>query len=344
MTPIREKLVLIVFGSFIGGIGALCFWLAWPWIQTKLSPATNFESVEDLQKSMLAADQHAPVTGRSVDLRDIVQPHPKMEIMYDLRPGISVQFQRQPVRINSCGMRGPERKIAKADHVYRIALLGDSFAFGWGVKEEAAFASVLERVLQGYVGDALHIEVLNFGVPGYSTFQQVASFEEKGLDFQPDLVLVYFIDNDFALPFFIRDTSSLGQMITAPDYTERVSRGETDEQHAERRKLENLVNPNRWLLHLLDLGKKAGFPVYLSINPRSAWKNDLLKLWAVRQDFGLQQIKLRGPILRLIKERNIDVKDLSLKGDPHPSALKHQLLGEVLAASLFPEVRRSMGE
>jgi hypothetical protein len=37
--------------------------------------------------------------------------------------------------------------------------------------------------------------------------KQVSLFEELGLDFNPDAVLLYFVQNDFGMPFFIRDLS-----------------------------------------------------------------------------------------------------------------------------------------
>lgn len=347
----RENFILLLFGSCLGGLAALGVFFALPWIRMQISPGSNFANVAEFQRAMLQ-DSSSPESSSenpginpeaSVDLRAIVQPHPKMEIMYDLRPELSVRFQRVPVRTNSCGMRGAEVPYAKAPGVFRIAVLGDSFTFGWGVEEQEGFVAVLERVLQSYVGGEMKMEVLNFGVPGYSTFQQVAAFEEKGLDFRPDVVLVFFIENDFGLPFFIRDTSTLGQMISAPAFTKRVSKGEeTDNQRQERRKLETLVNPNRWLLHLRDLGHREGFPVYLAINPRQAWKEDYGKLWALRPDRGIHFIPMRDEVLALMKERNIDFKSLSLPHDPHPSPIKHQLLGEVLAQHLWLEVKRTL--
>jgi hypothetical protein len=241
-------------------------------------------------------------------------------------------------------MRGEDLPHVKSDNVFRIAVLGDSFTFGWGVEEDKIFVSVMRQILQEYAGKSMHVEVMNLGVPGYSTFQQVAAFEEKALEFKPDLVLVYFVENDFGLPFYIQDAGTLGGMMSAPDYTERVSRGETDEQKQERKKLENLINPNRWLLRLRDLGREEGFPVYFAINPRKAWLEDKKKLWALRPDRGIHFIPLRDEVLALMKTRRVDFKSLSLPNDPHPSAIKHALLGEVLANALWPELKKGIGE
>lgn len=50
-------------------------------------------------------------------------------------------------RINSFGLRGEERGIRKPANTYRILLLGDSFAQGFGVDFEKSFGKVLEGKL-----------------------------------------------------------------------------------------------------------------------------------------------------------------------------------------------------
>jgi hypothetical protein len=109
-----------------------------------------------------------------VSLRAIVRSHPSDSIIYTLKPDLDLNFVRARVQTNSCGMRSPERPIVKPPGVYRIALLGDSFAFGWGVEQHETFAQKLEDVLNKRSRGHVKFEVLNFGVPGYSTFQEVA--------------------------------------------------------------------------------------------------------------------------------------------------------------------------
>jgi hypothetical protein len=98
------------------------------------------------------------------------------------------------VRINSMGMRDREHSVEKPPGVFRIAVLGDSYAEAKQVPLEATFWSVAERVLADCPArDGRTIEVLNFGVAGYGTTQELLTLEHRALRFRPDLVLLAFL-------------------------------------------------------------------------------------------------------------------------------------------------------
>lgn len=137
-------------------------------------------------------------------LRGLVQSSPVDEIVYELKPGLRGTFQERQVSTSSYGLRGPERPPDKAPGTFRIAGLGDSFMFGWGVADGETYVELLERRLNAAAGPGRRFEVLNFAVPGYNTALEVATFEHRALRFEPDLVLVHFIGNDLALPHFLR--------------------------------------------------------------------------------------------------------------------------------------------
>ncbi len=80
------------------------------------------------------------------------------------------------------GFRGPPPAAHGAGR--RIALVGDSFTFGLGVGDEDTIARRLAGELPE--GD----EVLNFGVPGYSTDQEVLLVERAVLPLHPDVVIL----------------------------------------------------------------------------------------------------------------------------------------------------------
>jgi lysophospholipase L1-like esterase len=105
---------------------------------------------------------------------------------WELRPG-------QPGH-NRFGMRGAETVMAKPQNVWRIAIVGDSVTYGLGVEADETFASLLEsRLNETGIGP---VEVLNFGVPGYSTFQEYVLLKNRVLRFDPDLVVVTFTPDD----------------------------------------------------------------------------------------------------------------------------------------------------
>ena len=74
------------------------------------------------------------------------------------------------VETNSQGYRDGEFDRPGAEATFRVAAIGDSSTFGWGVDEPAGFVSVAERLLAAEHPD-LEIQVLNFGTPGHSSFQ-----------------------------------------------------------------------------------------------------------------------------------------------------------------------------
>ena len=119
---------------------------------------------------------------------------------YALRPGAEGWFQREGkayVRINSDGLRDREHSITKPQNVVRIAVLGDSYSEAFPVAEEDAFWSVMERKLQGC--DAFQgkqVEVINFGVSGYGTGQELLTLREHVWKYSPDIVMLAVTTNN----------------------------------------------------------------------------------------------------------------------------------------------------
>ncbi len=116
-------------------------------------------------------------------------------LSFDLRPGARVQAEVE-YRINALGLRGPETTVAKPPGARRIAVLGDSIAFGYWVAEPDAFPRQLELLLGQVRGPGPAVEVLNFGVPGYNLDQEIEVLRTRALDFEPDVVVIAFCLND----------------------------------------------------------------------------------------------------------------------------------------------------
>jgi hypothetical protein len=102
------------------------------------------------------------------------------------------------VRINSAGFRDRERPVAKPAGVFRIAVLGDSYAEAMQVDLEETFVALLEQRLNACKAfGAKTVEVLNFGASGYGTAQELLTFRHFAAGYAPDLVLVaFFTGND----------------------------------------------------------------------------------------------------------------------------------------------------
>lgn len=332
-TPLslKAKLLLVCFG-IAGALMASALALQFISFAPK---GTEFNSLADLRRAMLDAPAAAVTKSQSseetggVSLRGIIQPHPSDSIIYTLKPNLDLTFVRARVITNSCGMRSPERPIAKAPGVYRIALLGDSFAFAWGVEQSKSFAQILENNLNRIAAGSRRFEVLNFGVPGYSTFQEVALFEEVGLDFDPDAVLVYFVQNDFGMPFFIRDLSGKSGILSSMKFIELGKRLLSPD--ALNKQIADIgFHPNRALTRLSEVSAQHGLKTFVAINPRSSWKRELGQLPVLKRGQGISFIPLREGLLEHIQRNQIPEKDLTLSYDPHPSELRHTILGNLL--------------
>jgi lysophospholipase L1-like esterase len=131
--------------------------------------------------------------------RETVRQVDNPRLRFDLRPG-SLARAEVEYRINAHGLRGPETSVEKPSGVRRIAVLGDSIAFGYWVAEEEAFPHQLQEMLNQDSSGA-KVEVLNFAVPGYNLDQSIETLQVKALGFDPDVVVLGFCLNDLETIF-----------------------------------------------------------------------------------------------------------------------------------------------
>lgn len=95
---------------------------------------------------------------------------------------------RTVVRINEKGLRDRSHTYERQSDFKRILVLGDSFAWGYGVEESERFSQQLE--------ESLGVEVINAGVSGYSTDQELIWYQNEGIKYEVDLVIVVLAGND----------------------------------------------------------------------------------------------------------------------------------------------------
>jgi lysophospholipase L1-like esterase len=100
------------------------------------------------------------------------------------------------IKINQRGLRDRDYGYTKQAGVFRILVLGDSFTAGLQVSEAETFPKLLEAQLnQRY--PQTKFEVINAGVVGYGTHNQLAYYLHEGYKYQADLVLLaFFTGND----------------------------------------------------------------------------------------------------------------------------------------------------
>lgn len=91
---------------------------------------------------------------------------------------------------NSRGFRDVEHSIQRSPEVTRIVVIGDSVTEGYGVEEESLFARRLQTQLGG------RYEVVNMGMAGLNTPQEIHLLEKEGVQYNPALVILNFVLND----------------------------------------------------------------------------------------------------------------------------------------------------
>ncbi|HEY9865490.1 MAG TPA: SGNH/GDSL hydrolase family protein [Candidatus Obscuribacterales bacterium] len=126
------------------------------------------------------------------------------------------------VKMNSFGMRDRERTLERPTNSYRIAVLGDSFIEALQVPLEKTALAVMETQLKTCpILKGKTVEVLNFGVQGYGTAQQLMTWRHHAQQFSPDLVILGFypgndirnnhraLEHDHLRPYFVEENGQL---------------------------------------------------------------------------------------------------------------------------------------
>lgn len=112
---------------------------------------------------------------------------PDPDLIWRLKPYDSGRFKTNELGLYDTPYNG--------DADIKILLLGDSVSWGDGVPMLLGYPHILEQKLNELGAPTTH-EVINAGVPGYSTFQEAIYLKLHGLKLQPDLVVLQFCLND----------------------------------------------------------------------------------------------------------------------------------------------------
>jgi lysophospholipase L1-like esterase len=115
--------------------------------------------------------------------------------LWTLRPGAVVPVPETGAkdpdveRVNPAGYRGPLVAPGRARGTLRILTLGDSAAFGLGVRYEETFSAKLASMLDAC---GVKAEVIDAGVGGYTVRQGIERYRELSLRYEPDIVIAAF--------------------------------------------------------------------------------------------------------------------------------------------------------
>jgi len=125
----------------------------------------------------------------------VIQASANPDMVYELVPGAQAVAWGTEVHINEWGYRG-EAILPGSSSPFRVVVLGDSITFGNFIAQEDTYSSQLGTLLQETMPGA---DVINLGVGGYDTLQEVAIYEHLGHAFQPDMVVIGYCLNDIAI-------------------------------------------------------------------------------------------------------------------------------------------------
>jgi len=138
-------------------------------------------------------------------------------------PGLEFVTYGKKGKINSKGLRSPEYSYKKEAGSSRVLVLGDSFAWGFGVSDEELFSRVLEKKLRE---KNPRVEVINGGVSGWGTDQELLFLEEEGYKYSPDkVVLMFFLWND------LWNNIAANQYMLEKPYFKKMEDGTLQVQH-----------------------------------------------------------------------------------------------------------------
>ncbi|OLC47888.1 MAG: hypothetical protein AUH43_10615 [Acidobacteria bacterium 13_1_40CM_65_14] len=122
----------------------------------------------------------------------------RVALLRRFTPTLPAEFRSNPtwtIAINSHGYRTDEYDAAKTPGTIRIACIGDSWTFGMNVDQDKTYPSRLVAWLRE-TRPGSRVEVLNFGVLGYSSFQGLQLLKTQVLDLKPDILAIGFGMND----------------------------------------------------------------------------------------------------------------------------------------------------
>lgn len=127
--------------------------------------------------------------------RFLLDPSPTLHELdpflgYRLVPNSVGKFSGYIMKINSKGIRDREYSYSKEYPFTRIVVLGDSFTFGLGVKD---YRDTYPKIIEDSLLNAGYpVEVINLGVGGYNTSQEINFFKIEGFKYNPDLIILTF--------------------------------------------------------------------------------------------------------------------------------------------------------
>lgn len=114
---------------------------------------------------------------------------------FSSHPFLNYVLNPKIAKHNSLGFRGQEIDISKEENIYRIFCLGASSVYGSRVSPEESYPYFLNQLLKNTVKKKVP-DVINAGVPGYTSANIFLLFQFRILPLSPDMIIIYSGFND----------------------------------------------------------------------------------------------------------------------------------------------------
>jgi len=289
---------------------------------------------------------------------------PKLERIDN--PDLFVEHKLGQRGINKWGMRGPAYGKAKPRDAYRIAIVGDSVSFGYGVPYKKSYPAMLEAGLNQNVAanpqlqekGISRFQVINFSVNGYGVAAYAELMKSKVPEFSPDLVIVGYCLNDPAPTSVLFE--AVGEAMKRNALYKRLSKYSefltwikySLDKASDNRRLKQMFNEgyeredviaeiNRSFATVKAKSDELNaelmvvvFPYFVNFEPYKLG-NAHTVIGGILEDNGIRHYDL----LDTFANSGIDMMDLRVSPDDytHPSPAGHQVIADVLVEKVLAE-------
>ncbi len=206
IAPSEAIVRVLLVAATVGVAGFLI--AAWGWYRTA-SASIDLDALSPEVRQQLAEELAASSPG--IYRWTWFEPR----IGYTLNPDTELTEGGESFRSNELGYRtGP---AAKAEGVFRVVFVGDSWTYGMGVRADQSFPQVFARLANEHSGLEREIEAWTLALPGYNLFNGLTALEFFFERLQPDAVVVTISGNDHHSTLAVLPNGSLGRAMGRRD-------------------------------------------------------------------------------------------------------------------------------